>query len=201
MGGNGSGVAGITGDLVDNTDPANPIIDIQVSDLIPSGGTTGQVLKRDASGNAVWQNDTDTNTTYTLMTEAEFNTGTVNTGRVVSPLSLNRDIQKKINDNVDVNISNDKLVKRTSTGQIKVEDAINPDEAITLGQFTDEMEEFIINDISITNVPTKAELNVAYPDALAGVILNAVNANGGIGISYIKLANDDWFKLTGEIVV
>lgn len=35
---------------------------------IPSGGTAGQVLKRDSSGNAVW--GTDNNTTYTNFTKS-----------------------------------------------------------------------------------------------------------------------------------
>ena len=70
---------------------------LQPGDLdtkVPDGGTSGQVLKKDASGNNVWS--VDANTTYAVITETEFNTGTSSTARAVSAASLNRDINSKL---------------------------------------------------------------------------------------------------------
>lgn len=58
---------------------------------VPSGGTNGQVLKSDASGGLVWGNDN--NTTYTVMSEVEGNTGTATTTRLLSPVRLKQQIQ------------------------------------------------------------------------------------------------------------
>ena len=58
---------------------------------VPSGGTNGQVLKTGASGGLVWGNDN--NTTYTVMSEAEGNTGTATTTRILSPVRLKQQIQ------------------------------------------------------------------------------------------------------------
>ena len=55
---------------------------VYVEDTVPAGGTNGQVLKRDASGNAIWS--TDTNTTYTEITEAEIDAGTSSTLRTIT---------------------------------------------------------------------------------------------------------------------
>ena len=55
---------------------------VYVEDTIPAGGTNGQVLKRNASGDAIWS--TDTNTTYTEITEAEMEAGTATTLRSIS---------------------------------------------------------------------------------------------------------------------
>ena len=53
---------------------------------LPAGGSASNYLK----GDGTW--GTPANTTYSIITEAEFNTGTSNTGRTVSAQSLNRDI-------------------------------------------------------------------------------------------------------------
>lgn len=55
---------------------------VYIEDTIPAGGTNGQFLKRDASGNAVW--GADNNTTYTEITEAEIAVGTASTARAIS---------------------------------------------------------------------------------------------------------------------
>lgn len=74
--------------------PENAVPLALLNAKVPDGGTNGQVLKKDASGNNVWS--ADTNSIYTVITEAEFNTGTSTTARAVSAVSLNRDINAKL---------------------------------------------------------------------------------------------------------
>lgn len=74
--------------------PENAVPLALLNAKVPDGGTSGQVLKKDASGNNVWS--ADTNSIYTVITEAEFNTGTSTTARAVSAVSLNRDINAKL---------------------------------------------------------------------------------------------------------
>lgn len=70
-------------------------VDLSTLDArVPDGGTNGQVLKKDANGNNIWA--ADNNTTYQVITEAEFNGGSASTARTVSAVSLNRDIQAKV---------------------------------------------------------------------------------------------------------
>lgn len=57
-------------------------------------GTGTQSAATYRRGDGTWQ--TPANTTYTVITEAEFNTGSATTSKVVSAVSLNRDIQAKI---------------------------------------------------------------------------------------------------------
>lgn len=77
---------------------------------VPDGGTVGQVLKKDASGNNTWQ--ADANTTYSVITSAEFQEGTSPNNRNVSAASLNRDILWKVN---QPNVLNGNTL-RTDTG-------------------------------------------------------------------------------------
>jgi hypothetical protein len=74
--------------------PENAVPLALLDTKVPNGGTNGQVLKKDASGNNVWS--ADVNTTYTVITVTEFNTGTASTARAVSAASLNRDINAKL---------------------------------------------------------------------------------------------------------
>lgn len=74
--------------------PENAVPLILLDTRVPNGGTNGQVLKKNAEGGNIWA--TDANTTYSVITEAEFNTGTANTARTVSAVSLNRDIEAKV---------------------------------------------------------------------------------------------------------
>lgn len=57
---------------------------------LPAGGTATTYLR----GDGTWV--TPTNTTYTVITDTEFNTGSATTARSVSAVSLNRDVQAKI---------------------------------------------------------------------------------------------------------
>lgn len=59
---------------------------------LPTGGTAGQYLNHQGQ----WSVPPDTNTTYAVITNTEFNTGTSNTARSVSAVSLNRDINAKL---------------------------------------------------------------------------------------------------------
>lgn len=62
----------------------------QLNARVPEGGTTGQVLKKQSDGSNAWA--TDSNTTYSILSESDFNQGTSTAGRLVSAVSLNRDI-------------------------------------------------------------------------------------------------------------
>lgn len=85
------------GDTIFKATDADAVREAIIPDrmLVPEGGTNGQVLKI-TSGEPAW--GADSNTTYSVITEAEFNTGTSDTARAVSATSLNRDIQSKIVD-------------------------------------------------------------------------------------------------------
>ena len=60
---------------------------------IPSGGSSGQILKWSADGIATWSNET----TYDTMTASEATTGTSTDGKLISPKVLNDLIDAKIN--------------------------------------------------------------------------------------------------------
>ena len=57
---------------------------------LPAGGSATTYL----AGDGTWK--TPANTTYSVIPEAEFNTGSATTARAVSAQSLNRDIQAKV---------------------------------------------------------------------------------------------------------
>lgn len=63
------------------------------ADITATGTASATTYLR---GDGSWA--TPTNTTYTVINEDEFNTGTASTTRAINAVSLNRDIQKKIND-------------------------------------------------------------------------------------------------------
>lgn len=87
------------GDSIPNTDiiglgglSTKDTIDVP-TDITATGTPSANTYLR---GDGSWA--TPSNTTYTVISETEFNTGTSTTARTVSAVSLNRDIQKKIND-------------------------------------------------------------------------------------------------------
>lgn len=81
-------VVGGTLITIDSTDPAAPIIN-----FTPTGTPNGSKFLRDDGS---WQVTPDTNTTYSIIGESEFNTGSATDARTVSAVSLNRDIAAKV---------------------------------------------------------------------------------------------------------
>lgn len=75
---------------------------------LPVGGTATTFL----AGDNTWK--TPPNTTYSIITDTEFNTGTATTARTVSAQSLNRDINKLLNQAHGWAIYNDSLYTSAS---------------------------------------------------------------------------------------
>lgn len=63
--------------------------------LVPDGGTSGQVLKRGASG-PEWGADVDTNTTYPDLTAAQVQAGTATTPSTITAKVLADEIDRRV---------------------------------------------------------------------------------------------------------
>jgi len=80
-----------------NRRAAVPAVTAHLADAgihVPTGGTNGQVLKRDASGNAIW--GADSNTTYATMTAAQAEAGTSVVAMSITPKVLADEIDRRI---------------------------------------------------------------------------------------------------------
>lgn len=190
--GNGA-VESVTGGLVDSTDPKNPTVDL------PTGGSATTFL----SGDKTWK--TPTNTTYSVIAEAEASTGTAATGRVVSAASLKRDILNRtktfdglteLSSNAvlsrTVHVNRNKPIVCTGGSPIQVEIPVYSTAAASAWQVGDEV--YILNNHGATlQITPNSGVNLSSQEGM-----RVVASAGWCRLTYITA--NQWL-LTGSLIV